>query len=257
MSNPLHTIRSMPAAESELARAYLAERPVTRPTAEQQRRCDQKARDTGRDRAAIEKAAAGWSSWRTRSPDITRNEAMAGADRMEMSVTPTVGVNWATATIGKGGTFIPAEPPKPPSYVAQPVAAPLGYCAECHKALPRHLKAGAKFCCEAHSKAFRRRAAKVELANKQFKDYQQSEQAKADAARILEFYRLAAEEMKDSAARCGIEATFVAASDTIVGIHDEPLPPIRFRIYARSESEDESILRPVCRTIEMRATGRN
>ena len=196
-----------------------------------------------------------WPSHRNSRPGLTHNEALAGADRMELSVTPTTDPNWATATIGKDGTLIPAKPPELPTYVAHPVEASLGYCHYCYKPLPRHLKAGAKFCCENHSKAFRRRAAKIELANKQFKDYRQSEKAKAEAARMLELYRRVAEQMKNSAARCGIEATFVAASDTIVAIHDGPLPPIRFRIYARSL--DQSILRPVCKTVEMRATGRN
>jgi hypothetical protein len=252
---PLHPIKSMPAAESELVRAYLAERSVTRPTAERQKRSDQKARDTERDVASIRKEDAGWSSWRNRTPDLNEAEALAGADDLAASVKPAAETNWATATIGKGGALIPAKRTKPPAYIAPPVAPPMGYCAECHKAIPHGMRADSKFCSETHSKAFRRRTAKTELANEAFKDYQQSAQAKADAARMLAFYRLAAEEMKDSAARCGIEATFVAASDTIVAILDEPLPPIRFRIYARSEGE--SILRPVCRTIEMHATGRN
>jgi hypothetical protein len=256
VTNQRHNIRSMPAAESELVRAYLAKRPVTRPTTEQRKRSDQKARDTERDSASIRKADAGWSSWGNRSPDLNEAEALAGADDLAASVKPTAEVNWATATLGKGGALIPAKPAKAATIKqpTQPAEAPVGYCYWCHKALDG-LKAGAKFCDGTHSKAFRRRAAKIEAANKQFKDYQQSEQAKAEAARILEFYRFAAEEMKDSAARCGIEATFVAAGDTIVAIHDEPLPPIRFRMYARTE--DGSILRPVCRTIEMRARGHN
>jgi hypothetical protein len=267
MSNPRYTIRSMPAAESELVRDYLAARPVTRPKASDAE-VDQGSYRYVPLTAAEEKRIADkeqelreyqhrvtWASHGNSRPGLTHNEALAGADRMEAYVKPTVEADWATATIGNGGSLVPADPPKLPTYVAQPVAEPLGYCAECHKALPRGLRADAKFCCEPHSKAFRRRAAKIELGNKAFKDYQQSERAKAEAARMLELYRLAAEEMKDSAARCGIEATFVAASDTIVAIHDEPLPPIRFRIYARSEGD--TILRPNCLTVEMRATGRN
>jgi len=48
-----------------------------------------------------------------------------------------------------------------------------GYCRECHTAIPRNMRTDAKFCSEAHSKAFRRRELAKEVANRAlFKDYQ-------------------------------------------------------------------------------------
>jgi hypothetical protein len=76
--------------------------------------------------------------------------------------------------------LIKAAAPAP--IMQAPVAAPepiMGYCRECHKALPRYgIRADAKFCSDAHSKAFRRREANREILNAAFKGYR----AKSDTA---------------------------------------------------------------------------
>jgi hypothetical protein len=160
------------------------------------------------------------------------------------------------------GGFSPLEPDLAPDPVAipqAPVAPPeavLGYCRECHGAIHYGLRADAKFCCEAHSKAWRRRNAKYEEANKAFADYQQSAQAKAAAARALNVYSLAAGEMRDSAARCGNDAIFIPTTGGIVAIHDALMPDVRLRVCSLLETGGD-FLRPTSVTVEVKAESRN
>jgi hypothetical protein len=108
----------------------------------------------------------------------------------------------------------------------------MGYCRECSKAIPKvGVRSDTLFCSEAHSKAFRRREAQRREANKAFVDYHQSEQAKAEAALADQAYHEAGRQMKESAARAGIEgATFFATPAGVVGRADNPLPPVRIKV---------------------------
>jgi hypothetical protein len=79
-----------------------------------------------------------------------------------------------------------ADPESAPVQHVQHVDAPMGYCRECLKAIPYTLRADAKFCSDTHSKAFRRRAAKIEVANREFKDCERDERSKAETAMLLD-----------------------------------------------------------------------
>jgi hypothetical protein len=146
----------------------------------------------------------------------------------------------------------PSAPLAPPPRAASPRRC----CEECGTELDYRARSDAKFCCEKHSKAFRRREAKREIANKAFKDWEQSAHAKAEAAAMLKVYRFAGDEMRSSAARCSIEATFVATTGNIVAIHDKPLPPLRAMLYAHQDTGGEW-LRLVSQTVKATMTKGN
>jgi len=62
------------------------------------------------------------------------------------------------------------EPPKKPAPPPAPPPEPVrGYCAHCHKQLPRRSRTDAKYCTDACRKAAARKAAKFAEANKAFK----------------------------------------------------------------------------------------
>jgi hypothetical protein len=134
------------------------------------------------------------------------------------------------STRGAYGSFKDAlaDDPKP-TYQAAPETT-MGYCRECNRAIPRvGMRADAKFCCEAHSKAFRRKEALRHEANKAFRNHYESAAAKAEAELSDEAYRIAALQMSESAARAGIDgATFFATPSGVMGRVDEALPPARF-----------------------------
>jgi hypothetical protein len=141
-----------------------------------------------------------------------------------------------------------------PTYTPAPKAA-LGYCRECSKAIPRvGMRIDAKFCCEAHSKAFRRKEKVREEANKAFRDYHQSAQAKAEAVLSQEAYHAAAREMQDSAARVGLEgAAFFATPVGVMGRADEALPPARFKVTSNIDDPRYGAL-PVQNVIEVQTS---
>ena len=146
--------------------------------------------------------------------------------------------------------------PEAPQRPEQIATAPQGYCRYCNKALPRGARADSKFCSDAHRKAYARRADQIDKADQAFKDYEQSERAKADAAAILAFHKSARDEMKDSAIRCGITAAFIETGDKVVAIHDGPLPHLRALLYGRRDTDTE-ILRLTHKTVETKVTKGN
>ena len=125
----------------------------------------------------------------------------------------------------------PADHPVPTFQPAPEVA--LGYCHWCKKAIPKtgpnRRRAGALFCSDAHSKAFRRREEQRNEFNKAFKDYWETAQGKAEALLQADAHHAAAVEMTASAKRVGIDAEFFATSAGVVARSDSPLPPARFK----------------------------
>ena len=118
-----------------------------------------------------------------------------------------------------------------PTYMPAPEQT-AGYCLECNKTIPlrgpRRMRPDAKFCSEAHSKAFRRREAQRNEFNKAFKDYWETAAGKAEAILQADARHVAAVEMTASARRCGIDAEFFATPTGVVARSDTPLPPARF-----------------------------
>jgi hypothetical protein len=152
-----------------------------------------------------------------------------------------------------------AKPQQPsPPLTLSFAASPRRCSQECGKDLPYRARSDANFYCESHSKAFRNRKVQQDILDRAFKDYQQSAHAKAEAVAMLEVYRLAAAQMRDSAARCGLDdATFVATSTNIVAIHDTPLlPPLRALLYGRKET-GEDWLRGARQAVDMQVTKGN
>jgi hypothetical protein len=125
-----------------------------------------------------------------------------------------------------------------PTFQPAPEVA-LGYCHECNKAIPRsgpnRRRADAKFCSEAHSKAFRRREEQRQEFNRAFKDYWETVAGKAEAILQADARHAAVIEMQESAARAGIEgAEFFATPTGIIARAASPLPPIRIMALSKS-----------------------
>jgi hypothetical protein len=120
-----------------------------------------------------------------------------------------------------------------PTYMPAPEQT-AGYCLECNKTIPlrgpRRMRPDAKFCSEAHSKAFRRREAQRHEFNKAFKDYWETAAGKAEAILQADARHVAVVEMQKSAARAGIVAEFFATSAGVMARADTPLPPVRFKV---------------------------
>jgi hypothetical protein len=145
------------------------------------------------------------------------------------------GRTWDAAAVTRVRKSLDLRPPALPTPLDE---APRGRCLECTKAIPGSMRTDAKFCCEAHSKAYRRRAVTTHAANMKFKDYQQSAKAKADAEQVLKAYRVAVAELQASASRAGRpDVTFIATYGGVVGIHDAPLPPVRFTLWQNREAQ--------------------
>jgi hypothetical protein len=117
-----------------------------------------------------------------------------------------------------------AKPKLPSAPLPLPIRAPSPRrrCEECNKDLPYNARDDARFCCEAHRKAFGRRKIKQETFDRAFKDYKQPASANFEASA----YRNATGDVRESAARCGIEADFIATPGIIVTIHDMPSLPL-------------------------------
>jgi hypothetical protein len=123
-----------------------------------------------------------------------------------------------------------------PTFQPAPEVA-LGYCHFCGGAIPRsgpnRRRADAKFCSDAHSKAFRRREEQRNEFNKAFKDYWETAKGKAEAVLQADARHAAAVEMTASAKRVGIDADFFATSAGVMARADTPLPPARFRAMSK------------------------
>ena len=108
---------------------------------------------------------------KSRKPDRPEDRVIQSGPLYEAHESPKVRRNDAMASgILEADESKKPQPPKP-----KPPALPavMGYCRECHKAIPRGMRTDAKFCSEAHSKAFRRREMAKEIANRAlFKDHQ-------------------------------------------------------------------------------------
>ena len=133
---------------------------------------------------------------------------------------------------GKLKDDIPDAPE--PTYIPAPEQT-AGYCLECNKTIPlrgpRRMRPDAKFCSEAHSKAFRRREAQRHEFNKLFNDYWETTAGKAEAILQADARHVAVVEMQKSAARAGIDgAEFFATSAGVMARADNPLPPVRFKV---------------------------
>ena len=148
------------------------------------------------------------------------------------------GAHKISGSYGKFRDEIPDAPT--PAYQAAPEVA-MGYCHFhlCKKAIPKAgMRADARFCSEAHSKAFRRREAQRNEFNRQFKNYWDSARGKAEAKLQADASYLAAVEMKESARSCGIDgADFFATPTGVVAQSNTPLPPVRIRAMSQAEGD--------------------
>jgi hypothetical protein len=146
--------------------------------------------------------------------------------------------------------------PVVPTYRAGPEVK-MGRCHHCNKEIPRvGVPSSTKFCPDkpACARAYRYKEKLRAEANKAFKDYHQSAQAKAEAVLAAEAYHVAAREMIDSAGRAGIEgAAFFATPAGVMGRADEVLPPVRIRAISNTDHPRYGAF-PVERIVEVQAS---
>lgn len=149
-----------------------------------------------------------------------------------------VGDHGAHSIRGLYGT--PKDAPKDaplPTY-QQPKEVAQGRCAHCNTALPKvGVRPDIKFCPDKPcQRAFQYREKLRNEANRHFKDYRESAQAKADAELAARALRFAAADMTASAIRAGITgATFMATPTGILAPAGIDLPPVRCRIFANKD----------------------
>jgi len=114
----------------------------------------------------------------------------------------------------------PEKPaPKPAPAPPEPVK---GYCAHCHKQLPRRSRADALYCSDAHRKAAARRAAKIAEANKAFKTDLTIAENTHHAEILAGEYSSFAWCMNRQAGLHGIEATFWETPHGVLITEDSP-----------------------------------
>jgi hypothetical protein len=206
VNNPRRDIRTMPAAEADLVRAFLAQRGATRPNPDQQKRA---AHQVARQRKLIDEAKVATLRYRLiQSPDSARYLSQAVAD--------------GATSIGKRGMYLdgPSLDEKAPVRVPvalsslpplPPISTP-GHCDHCAEPLPARHRPGTRFCSNACKSADRRSRIVAGLVR-----------TKSDSA--LEEYGFAAFHLTDSARLGDLKADFIGTSIGVVAISDAPLPP--------------------------------
>jgi hypothetical protein len=117
----------------------------------------------------------------------------------------------------------PAPLPVKPGPAPEPIK---GRCWECYRPLRKRDRAGTKFCTDNMGecrKAYNNREADRADLSDLFKKWNDGRHAD----RMLSIHRAAAVALRDSAAWCGINATFEATTDGVLATHAKPLPPIK------------------------------
>jgi hypothetical protein len=143
-----------------------------------------------------------------------------------------VGEHGAHKIQGAYGAFKDAPVDEPtPTFQPAPETT-MGYCHFCNRTIGPGMKAGSKFCSDAHRIAFHRQEDHRHEFNKLFKDYWETAAGKAEAVLQADARHVAAIEMKESAERAGIEAEFFATPTGVMVRSDKPLPPIRFKVLS-------------------------
>ena len=212
---PMHprlTLRKTPDADK--IQIFIAKNGVTKPTTAQERRY---ARKEERARGLL--TASDPSAYRKRpGTDAYSHRSTLMSEGFTLDHKPLP----LEKLTGKYAEE-PAEKPAPP--MPAPPEPVMGYCAHCHKQLPRRLRAGALYCSDAHRKAAARRAAKIDEANKAFKaDLSIAENAHHIAYLSAEYSSFASS-MNWKAKQLGIEAAFWGTPRGVLITEDSPAPP--------------------------------
>jgi hypothetical protein len=199
-ASPVHprlTSKKRPSSDIDLIQDFIAKNGVTKPTTAQERRY---ARKEERDRGLL--TVTDPSAYRFRPS----NEAFSVRSAL-MSEGFTLDHKWLPLEklTGEYAEKPAEEPAPPPPSPPEPIA---GYCAHCHKPLPRRSRTDALYCSDAHRKAAARRAAKIADANKAFKTDLAIAENNHRAAVLSGEYSYFASSMNWEAKRRGIDATF-------------------------------------------------
>jgi hypothetical protein len=180
----------------DLIQTFIARNGVTKPTTAQERRA---ARKEQRDRGLL--TASDPSAYRFRPSSETfihRSAMLSEGFTLDHRPFPLEKL-----------TGYAEEPPKP-APPAPPAPEPIkGYCAHCHKQLPRRVRADALYCSEAHKMAAHRKRKLNEEADKAFKvDLKIAENARR-AAGLSDEYSWFADFIRREAERHDIKASFL------------------------------------------------
>jgi hypothetical protein len=200
----------------DLIQSFIARNGVTKPTTAQERRY---ARKEERDRGL---SASDPSSYRFRTSNEAfshRSTLMSEGFTLDHKPLPLEKLTGKYAEA-------PAEKPNPAPAPPEPVK---GYCAHCHKQLPRRSRADALYCSDAHRKAAARRAAKFAEANKAFKVDLTIAENTHHAEILAGEYSWFARYMNRDAGLHGIEATFWETPHGVLITEDSPSPSARCR----------------------------
>jgi len=195
----------------DLIQSFIAKNGVTKPTTAQELRY---ARKEQRDRGLL--SASDPSSYRFRPSNEAfshRSTLMSEGFTLDHKPVPLEKLRGEYAEE-------PEKPaPKPAPAPPEPVK---GYCAHCHKQLPRRSRADALYCCDAHRKAAARRAAKFAEANKAFKTDLTIAENTHHAEILAGEYSWFARYMNRDAGLHGIEATFWETPHGVLITEDSP-----------------------------------
>jgi hypothetical protein len=182
----------------DLILTFIAKNGVTKPTTAQERRY---ARKEQRVRGLLK--ASEPSAYRFRPGSAAYNHRSA-----LMSEGFTLDVRFLPLEKLTGEyAEKPEKPEKPAPAPREPIK---GYCAHCHKPLPRRSRTDAQYCSDAHRKAAARRAAKIAEANKAFKAGLSIAVNSHKAAELSGEYSYFAAFMNRETQQRGIGASFLA-----------------------------------------------
>jgi hypothetical protein len=207
--HPRLTPRKTP--DADLIQIFIAKNGVTKPTTAQERRY---ARKEERNRGLLTASNPSAYRFRPGNEAFSRRSALMSEgftlDHKPLPLEKLTG-KYAEEPAEK---LAPA-PPAPP----EPI---MGYCAHCHKQLPRRSRADALYCSDAHRKAAARRAAKITEANKAFKAGLSIAENTHRAAALSWEFSWFASFMNREAERHGIDAAFLEIPHGVLITEDSP-----------------------------------
>jgi hypothetical protein len=207
--HPRLTPRKTP--DADLIQIFIAKNGVTKPTTAQERRY---ARKEERNRGLLTASNPSAYRFRPGNEAFSRRSALMSEgftlDHKSLPLEKLTG-KYAEEPAEK---LAPA-PPAPP----EPI---MGYCAHCHKQLPRRSRADALYCSDAHRKAAARRAAKITEANKAFKAGLSIAENTHRAAALSWEFSWFASFMNREAERHGIDAAFLEIPHGVLITEDSP-----------------------------------
>jgi hypothetical protein len=210
--NARFTPKETPSSDVDLIQTFIAKNGVTGPTAAQQRRYARKEQS-----ARNLLSASDPSAYRFRPGSAAfshRSALMSQGFTLDHKPLPLEQLTGEYAE--KPAPTAPALKPAPP----EPI---MGYCAHCHKQLPRRVRSDRLYCPgDACRKAAARRAAKIAEANKVFKADLSIAENNRRAAELFAEYDYFAAAMNREAKRHGIEAAFLATPRGVLITEDSP-----------------------------------